>query len=393
MRKSLLLFAAAAMIAAACSQKSVEGEIEIILPEENNDASAFADALKSVKVINLQVDSNYMYNEEADLRVSDNYYYFLFKNGFGYDNNGLQLMCYEKATGKLLFSRNIKGRSQSECNEVLNSFVKDDKFVANDVGKLQTYDHTGKYCGMLGDAESDYVLPLKDGYIGCDYSGSITDGNKCLTLFDSKFNVKDCYFDIPKEYMAVSNIGVGKTSPDRYVFNDTLRFIYQYTFCLHSFPGNITYHFVPSNPVPKALLLNPDESSDLTMECMKNGYAEGFCDLAESNDYISFKYGAGANDYCVLYSKRDNKVFSISDDIDNYENAVDVWAGVFLHSHIIYSDGKYFYARADKEVLNVLEEGKDVLEERQRVIYEAAAESLAATEDGEMTVFYLKFEF
>ena len=213
MKKSLLLFAAAAMVAAACSQKDVEGDIEIILPEENNDASAFVDALKSVEVINLQVDSNYMYNEEADLRVSDNYYYFLFKKGFGFDNNGLQLMCYEKASGKLLFSRNIKGRAQSECNEVLNSFVKDDKFVANDVGKLRMYDHTGKYCGMLGDAESDYVLPLNDGYIGCDYSGSITDENKCLTLFDSKFNVKGCYFDIPKEYMEASHYGVGKTSP------------------------------------------------------------------------------------------------------------------------------------------------------------------------------------
>ena len=392
MKKSLLLFAAAAMVAVACSQKDVEGEIEIILPESENGTNDIVAAIKSIEVINLQVDSNYMYNEDAQLRVSDNYYYFV--TGGLIDRTRIQLMCYEKATGKLLFSRNIKGRAQSECVEYCNSFVKDDKIVINDCGTLKEYDHTGKFCGMKGETRSNNLLPLGDGYVNFIADGYGNEG-KSIMLLDSKFNELESYFDVPEEYITGTFVG-HSTSPNQYVFNDTLRFTYQYTFRLHYFPGGKTYHFVSAHPIPQSLLANPNrEYKQILFDCLNNGYAHSLEGLVENQNYITFKYLIGSYLNFVLVSKRDNKAFCVGDGSDINENDFTQinWIVLLLGADNIFSDGKYFYARLKMPEYKYWEEHKEALDARQKVLFDAMTAQLAAHGGDDFQCFYLKIEF
>ena len=383
----MLLFAAAAMIAAACSQNSVEGEIEIPLPDYDCNAEGFVNAIKSIEVINLQVDSNSMYNEEANLLVSPNYYYFISK--------GLHLMCYEKATGKLLCSKSVMGRSRAECTNLSNSFVFGDSLVINDYGKLKMYDQTGKFCGLLGDVESygsGSVLPLGNGYISCNKWGT---PNKSLTVFDSAFNAKGSYFEVPDEYKFSAAYHISNTSPDVYVFNDTLRFYYQFVYRLHSFPGNNTYHFVTTNPYPESKLKNIDGGKmfETLNDIRSNGYASNLYDLTENQEFISFKYdiGDGQKRCIVLLSKRNNSVYCIKAPRDNWESPLDVWAVIF-GSQFLYSDGKYFYVRAHKQASKFLDDHKNILDDRQRAILDTMQARLARTDEQDFN-FYYKIEF
>lgn len=393
MKKSLLLFAAVAMVVAACSQKDVEGEIEIILPESENGTNEIVAAIKNIEVINLQVDSNYMYNEDAQLRVSDNYYYFVTRGLI--DRTRIQLMCYEKATGKLLCSRNIKGRAQSECTEYCNSFVKDDKIVINDYGTLKEYDHTGKFCGMKGETRSNNLLPLGDGYVNFIADGYGNEG-KSIMLLDSKFNELESYFDVPEEYITGTFVR-HSTSPNQYVFNDTLRFTYQYTFRLHYFPGGKTYHFVSAHPIPQSLLANPNgEFKSITFDCLNNEYAHSLDGLAENQNYIAFKYLIGNCPNFVLFSKRDNKVFNVGDEsaeIDENNFTQILWINLLIGADNIYSDGKFFYARLNISGYKFWEKHKDAFDARQKVLFDAMTAQLAAYGGDDFQCFYLKFEF
>lgn len=381
-----ILFTIFLLIFYGCGQCDFKNnEITIELPDNKADGIKFANSIKSFEVINLQVDSNYMYIEEADLRVSENYYFFLSK--------GMQLTCYDKTTGELQFSRNIKGRGRNECVYANSSFIIGDNIIINDVGKLKSYDHTGKFCGMIGELESDYVLPFENGYISCCFYGSGYDRDRCLTILDDEFNVKNSYFKIPKEYKPFCYSRIEQTSPDRYIYNDTLRFICQYTYRLHSFPGFKTYHFVTSNPIPKNEISNlgSELDPDFIERIYLNGYENVFYDLVENQDYIMFKYGLGMDTYCVLLSKYNNKVYSIGSDNEYSDVRIDVWKTLILWSHFLYSDGKYFYARAYEKAFEVLEMYKDVLDTKQLAIYETMRKCLESSDERDF-VFYYKIE-
>lgn len=384
MKRKAIMCLAIPLLAFGCTIKQpANKEIEIALPEDDSTETKYVDAIKDIEVIELQIDTNSIYNEDADLRVSDNYYYFLSK--------GLNLMCYEKATGKLLFSKNIKGRGRNECTSASCSFIIDDKIAINDVGKLKLYDHNGNYCGLLGDVYAISVLPLTNGFVNCDFDGTHYDTDKCIALFDQDFNVMGTYFSVPDDFKAGCHVSVSNTSPDRYVYNDTLRFMCQYTFRLHSFPGDKTYHFITSRPIPESWLTNPEEHSFIT-ECMINDYASELHDLVENHDYISFKYMFGSGVYySALLSKCNNKVYSIRIPRDSWNTPLDVWA-VMMGSEIIYSDGEYFYARAHKGAFNFLDAHKDVLDDRQMSVYKTMLKVLENNKDCDFS-FYYKLKF
>lgn len=392
MKTKILSLLAAAMVFASCvsefaasTNQQENNEIEIILPEKDYDIEGFINALKSIEVINLQADSNSMYNEEADLRVSSNYYYFI--------SRGLHLMCYEKATGKLLCSKNIMGRSRAECTFMSSAFVLGDSLVVNDVGVLKMYDHNGKFCGILGEPKSSNVLPLGDGYVCCDKAGNYYDQNRCITVLDSNFSEMGSYFKIPKGYKRLGSFRVANTSPDTYIFNDTLRFAYPYTFQLHSFPVNKTYHFIPSKPAPESEIKKVERGdfADFIRKMEFEGYACEFRDLVENEDFILFKYRMASKPYDVLYSKPDNKVYVFGGYID-YKTSADMWKSIIGLSEFLYSDGKYFYARAFREAYNILESHKDLLDDRQRTIYDTMKARLAQSDEKDFR-FYYKFEF
>ncbi len=378
----------------SCHQEDLaKNEIEIILSEKEDGTRNIVTAMKNIEIINLQIDSNYMYNEDAQLRVSNNYYYFVSSGVF--DPSRIQLMCYDNATGKLLLSRNIKGRARNECIEVCNWYVKDDKIVINDCGTLKMYDHTGKFYGVLGKAKSNCLLPMGDGFVNFIIGGFGNNG-KGIMLLDSAFNEKKSYFDVPDEYITGSYVRLSNTSPDKYVLNDTLRFLYQYTFRLHYFPGNKTYHFITPHPIPQSLLSNSDgEFKSIINDCVINGYANYVTGLAENQNYITFKYMIGNFTNFVLLSKRDNKVFCVGDDSDVDETDLSniVWINLLLGADIIYSDGKYFYMRAGKALYKLFDKYKDELDDRQRTIYEAMHRQMTANDVNDFNCFYFKIEF
>ena len=386
MKTNVLLLAAAMVVAACTSQPSGE-EIEIILPDESRNDTAFFNAIKSIEVIDLEVDSNHYYVDNADLRVSPNYYYFV-------SNRNPYLACYDKATGKVQFSRTIAGRSRAECNYIYNSFVMGDTIVVNDVGLLKMYDHNGNFLGTLNDTAiwTDYLLPLGDGYIACTFDGIPYSKNrsKCLTLFDKNFNVVESFFELPKLYKAFARYHISNSSPNVYLFNDTLRFCAQNSFKLHSFPDGKTYHFIAPNPIPESLIKNPNYI-DFSLSLRDKGYAMEFHGLVENQYFIMFKYLMGVKRYEVLYSKRDNKVYGLGGYIE-YNTSADVWKSIIASSDFLYSDGKYFYARAFHNAYGIFKEYNDLLDDRQRAIYDTMQARLARSDEKDFR-FYYKFEF
>lgn len=397
MKKSLLLFAAAAMVVAACCQKGDEGEIEIPLPDKDCDAEGFVNAIKSIEVINLQVDSNSFRISDADLRVTPNYYYFLTIPRGPWGIKGYWLMCYEKKSGKLQFSRDLQGRSRAECTYPCSSFVLGDTIVINDCGMLKMYNHNGKFCGEIGDSKSNgVVLPLGDGYVCCDKGGNNNyNPDKCLTLLDSDFIVKGSYFEIPELYKAVSS---ANSSSDVYVLNDTLHFMYYLTFRLHSFPGNKVYHFLATNPIPEIELKNynvggMDASIAFHHRIHDNGYASSIENLVETQNYIFFTYYMGKDSYHILLSKRDNKVRCIKSSRDKIGTPIDVWA-VMLSSKFLYSDGRYFYFKTQPAsgAFNFLNTSKDMLDTKQRAALDTIQAILEKTGERDFPLFF-KIEF
>lgn len=392
--KSSIILLAAAMVVAACGSRQQSGEIEIILPEKDKDVEGFINAIKSIEVIDLEVDSNYIFIEDADLRVSDNYYYFVPKY-MSFRNNTAHLVCYDKATGKIQFSKLISGRSQAEVTEISGSFIVGDKIVLNDYGSLKMYDHTGRFCGVLGEGASRFLLPLGDGFVSDGYN----DGTEYLCLLDSAFNEKEIFFELPQEYMIGSLVET--STPCKYVINDNLHFLYPFTYRLHSFPDNKTYHFITSNPIPESLLSNPNNNAMMVRtECYNNGYANDLDELVENQDYISFVYVVGFYDIVcrVLISKRDNKVFCIGGgkSVDESEVQPDspngLWASLLFNANFIYSDGKYFYMSASERAYKYWEEHKNNLDARQKNLFEKMQSCFAKSEDEGFKIF-LKIEF
>lgn len=352
----------------SCANNSVKNnEIDIILPEDKDGLSEIVSAIKSIDVINLQIDSVYYYNENADLRVSDNYYYFINDD---YNTKKIQLTCYEKSTGNLMFSRNIRGRARNECVELCNMYIMDDNFVINDIGKLKVFDHTGKMCDMLCNTEYCYLLPMGNAYVYIDLCGRSNNGN-CILMLDSEFNSEKSYFKVPEEYMTGSYI---RNLGNIYVLNDTLRFYCQYTFRLHYFPGDKTYHFITSHPIPESLLENPTcEAKSISFECLNNNYAHELYDLVENQDYISFKYMIGWIPNIVFLSKRDNAIYGIRGDSDDYEeiNSQTLWGALLYSGDFIYSDGKSFYMKVPISVYDYFHENENLLDSRLKAVYES----------------------
>ncbi len=363
---------------------SADNEIDIILPEKNADESEFVKHIKNVEIINLQMDSNYVYTDVSDLRVSDNYYYFISK--------GLQLTCYEKATGKLMFSRSVQGRGHGECAQANSYFTSGDNIVINAQGRLLSYNCFGDFCGILNaETCSSYVLPINNGYICCDFRGTYYDRDHCLTLLDSSFNVLGSYFKIPNEYKALATYGISNTSPDRYVFNDTLHFIYQFTYRLYSFPNGKTYHFIPSKPIPEDKIKKLSDVRDLfefVNELEENKNAIQLYDLGEVENYMTFVYNLGPTTrYRVLIDKRNNNVYSIGNNRDNYDTSLDVWA-VMLCSQVLYCDGKYLYAKAHRNAYKFLDRHAQCLDSMQMSVYKTMQEKLSATTERDFSFFY-----
>ena len=226
--------------------------------------------------------------------------------------------------------------------------------------------------------------------------GEFGNDGKSIMLLDSVFNEKGSYFELPEEYITDSYVRLSNTSPDKYVLNDTLRFLYQYTFRLHYFPGGRTYHFVTPHPIPQSLLSNPDgEFKSIIFDCLNNDYANYVTGLAENQNYITFKYMLGNYSYFVLLSKRDNQVFSVGDgsDVDEANLSNIMWTNLLLWADIIYSDGKCFYMRASKELCNLWGKYIDVLDDCQRTVYKAMHEQTTTNNGNDIDFFYLKIEF
>ena len=75
--KKILSLLAAITVFAACTNRQESSDIEIILPDESRNDTEFYDAVKSVEVIDFEIDSNFVHTDECELLVSDNYYYFV----------------------------------------------------------------------------------------------------------------------------------------------------------------------------------------------------------------------------------------------------------------------------------------------------------------------------
>lgn len=345
--------------------------------------TSYIDYIESVSVINLEVDSDWVYFS----------YPFLIINEWGtvYIDKDTYNMLTFGPNGKKLSSKFIKGRGPGECITIGNIFPKGDSICIYDqaTAKINVYDFQGKFLGVLNKntlVVADEVYPLSDGmFAGVSFYPSSTVPKPerkvdYVTLYDNHFEQLSNYLTLPSYYSNTST-QIGNTS-SVFLYQDTLRFMLPYNHLFFSFTADsleCRYDFVSKHEIPSEVFNRNDfdlMSFEFHQELAKNGWARMCSNLAETSRFISFRYDAGGFNFRVLIDKTNDKEVSITAPIKIYfEKAPEALSTVQLWKHVIhsaitlYSDEDYLYASVGCSLFWTLKTYKSSHDDRLRDLY------------------------
>lgn len=353
---SASIYLVIATLAMSCNNKenityTPENTIELQEPTDCN--SSFFSKIDSVTVLDLQVNDEWMYMEYPMMCFTDNYMYFL-------NTEKLWLGIYDKKTNSIKYSNIILGRGRNECLNVTNLFSVDDSICLFDcaTGSAKLYSPEGSYLRKLNGADvfASELYKIHDGYIGISEFGFGDDNRQYITLFDDAFSSKGRFFEIPELYFDW-NIQAGHTIP-RYVYNDTLRFVFPFSHCIYSFSTDgirLSYDFHSSNPIPVNLLKRRDDANYFFNELSSKGYEQMYEELMETDKYLTFKYCVNNNHYRILLEKRNNQTHFLSSNYDSdHLDADGFWSMLLGRSCFLYSDNKYIYASLGADFCDII---------------------------------------
>ncbi|MBO7477718.1 MAG: 6-bladed beta-propeller [Salinivirgaceae bacterium] len=388
MKTTNIICAAIAIGLAACDSQT-ESDRNVILPEGAENNERFIELIKNIEVVPLQTGDDFIYLDQSDVYVGNNYIYCLYNE----PNETLHLMCFDKNTGSKTFSRNISGRGPGECLGVECMTGKNDSLILLDLQKdeAMVFNPEGRFLGKLnkGGLNVETLYPTSDGgYLAFDGRGRTIDGDSCVNVLDSQLNIVASAFRVPELSRDVASLKSG-CRDYWYVANDTLRFMYPYSHQLISYPGCDTINFVSANPLSDAQKKSFGDDIGQYVDAEFDGYESAFEELIECGNLILFKYCVNDHDYRVAFDKTARRVLTMMDTYGDSDVVTlnDLWGILIINSHFTATDGHKLYALATLSRLKPLTANKQLFDSKLSKLYDDIQKNLAENTDAETDDF------
>ena len=394
-RKELLV--AISLLFAACGPKVSETSTSVDRIDLSNYEGSVDQKIKSISVVNLDVDDSWSYINQSRMTMTANRYVFVHRYA-------KRLLMYD-LKGKKVVDRSIQGRGPGELNSVENVFAQDNKVYCFDDGdgSLISYDEKGKYVSKLSFEDgADYVYGLGDSFIGLSIFR-----DDYVYVYDKDLKQTGSFLELD-EFFKYNSSSFG-FNPTSYLFKDSLRFIMSHDYTIYSLSnGSFTprFEFVAENSIPSSFYKQYEgmhkNALDMSSDLAKGGYDYGFCSLAETERYLVFEYfSSKSGTKTCLFDKHDKTLYKsfVPERFIDEENASDVtshdvWQNLIYYLIPSYSDGESVYFRISKDIYQVLKLSLDKLDDRQKSLYRDITRYMARNtlSDGDLLILRVDFE-
>lgn len=290
----------------ACDWSDYQSK-QIIDLTDRADGFDIIDRIKSIDVLNLTVEDSWVHLRYPMMAVSESgYFFFADRTDFliGYD-----------ISGKLKFSKQIKGRGRGEVLGVGNMFVKHDSILVYDrvLGRLLYYSTDGDFRSFLNRTEIKAEKLYKNDhyYYGLSIFGDNEyDGHYCVK-YDFEGSALDNYLALPPHLIAY-NYTVGYTDMS-YMHHDTLRFMVVHDYNIFSLTENgieSSFRFKSDHEIPKDYfkgmtgleMMNPE----VTAKTLNEGFTCSFSEMTETDRYLMVNFDSEKQNQMMLYDKNQN---------------------------------------------------------------------------------------
>ena len=404
--KQLITLSFFSFLLLSCSNRD-NGELydyqpkQVIDLTDLSDCFEITDRIKSIDVLNLAVDDNWVHMRYPKMTVSEKGYYFL-------SDRTDFLIGYSK-TGELKFSKQIKGRGRGEVMDVGNISMKNDSLLIYDrvLGRMLCYTEEGEFRSFLNKTEVKAEILYKTDNcfwgisIFCDHE---FDNHYCV-MYDNEGSCIDKYLTLPSHYLGY-DYHVGYTDLS-YLYHDTLRFMLVHDYSLFSLTRNgleSTYRFKSDREMPKDYFDGMTGVEKMNPEVYAKTWAEGFTDyfseLTETDKYLIVNFSSNQQNQMMLYDKSKNK-FGLMLSPDSYfEESMlpeltteDIWRYIMfsftrlcVYDNSVYGCGTY-------SLYHILSKTESLHDEKIKAFY-AQVKTFVETqkiERGDM--FFFKMDF
>ena len=280
---------------------------QIIDLTNQSDGFNLMDRIKSIDVLNLTVDENWVHLRYPKMAVSENGYYFM-------SDRTDFLIGYSKS-GDLKFSKQIKGRGRGEIMDVGNILMKNDTLMIYDrvLGRMLCYTEDGDFSEFLNryEVKAEKLYKTDDCIYGLSIYCSHEFDNKYCVIYDNDGSARENYLTLPPHLVGYDyTVGYKDLS---YLHHDTLRFMLVHDYTLFSLTPNgieASYRFKSDREVPRDYFEGMTGLEMLNPEVTAKTYAEGFTDyfseLTETDGYIMVNFSTDNQSQMMLYDKKKN---------------------------------------------------------------------------------------
>ena len=396
MKKTELLMAVS-LLFAACGPKGSETLTGADRIDLSTDAGTVEQKIKSISVVNFDVDDSWAFINQSKMTMTSNRYVFGHKDG-------KRLLMYD-LEGKKVVDRSIQGRGPGELCYVNDIFAVDDMVYCYDSGmdQLISYDENGRYVSKWAfEDASDYLYRMGDGFAGLS---NLRDDY--VYVYDSELKLSEKHLPLD-EFFKYNTTSYG-LNPISYLYKDSLRLMLAYDYTIYSLSNGSfipRFEFVTENSIPSSLYKKYEgeyqNSLDLVVDLMKGGYDNGFSSLAETDRYLFFEYfsSKGGNKTC-LYDKRDKKLYRsfypeqpVEEDDASGITCTDVWQYMIYYLQPAYSDGESVWFSISKDIYDVLKLRADILDDRLKPLYQELTRYMTdnTLSGGDLLILRVEFE-
>ena len=404
MKRFVCLFTLSLLLVSCSNRKESEmytlQSKQIIDLTDQSECFDITDRIERIDVLNLAVDDSWVHMRYPRMVISDNGYYFL-------SDRTDYLIGYDKS-GRLKFSKPLKGRGRGEVISVGNMFLKTDTLMIYDrsAGRVLCFDENGSFLSFQNRhevrAEKYYVTD--DCCFGLSIFGDNEyDGHYCVK-YDNDGSFLDYYLTLPEHYIGYNGT-VGYTDMS-YLYHDTLRFIMTHDYNIFSMTKNgieSTFRFRSDREMPKDFFEGMTGLEKMTPEVFaktaKEGFTESFAELMETDKYLAVNFFSDNKGYTMLYDKHHNKYgLSLRPDLIFEESIVPELTTQYIWRYILFSITRLcvydnsIYGCAPYSLYYILSKTESLHDDKIKAFYIQLKDYVETQKIEPSDVFYFKME-
>ena len=406
MNKLIALFLLLSFLLSCSSRKNNElynfQPKQVIDLTDRSGGFEIIDRIKSIDVLNLNVEDSWVHMRYPRMTISDKGYYFL-------SDRTDFLIGYSK-TGELKFAKQIKGRGRGETMDVGNISMKNDTLLIYDrvLGRMLCYTEDGNFSCFLNKTEvkAEKLYKTDDCIFGLSiFCDNEFDDHYCV-MYDNEGSCIENYLSLPSHYIGYDyNVGYTDMS---YLFHDTLRFMLVHDYTLFSLTKNgleSTYRFKSDREMPVDYFdgmtgiekMNPE----VTAKTWAAGFTDYFSELTETDKYIMVNFASDNQNQMMLYDKNQNTYGLLFTPDSFFEESMvsdlttqDIWRYImFSFTRLCVYDNSV-YGCAPYSLYYILSKTESLHDEKIKVFYAQVRDFVETQkiEQGDMFFFKMDFE-